>query len=182
MNVLECIRTRRAIRDFAEREVPDEVLRAILEAGRLAPSARNTQPWEFIVIRAPERLAQLSRLTSSGPHLAKAPLAIAVAMLKARYPEVDAARAIQNMTLVAWEHGVGSCWIGNWEAEKAKALLGLPADSLLISVVPFGYPREGASVARKKQRRPLHTLVHRELYGTPYYGEGASAGTPRGAS
>ena len=169
MSVFDCIRTRRAIRDFESRDIPEDVLKTILEAGRLAPSAKNTQPWHFIVIRDKEVLQQITQATPSGPHIPKAPLSIAVAMKEAKYPDLDAARAVQNMTLVAWEHGIGTCYIGNWVTAKAKQILGLPDDYALITVMPFGYPSEGPRVARKKQRRKIGELVSRDRFGASYY-------------
>ena len=169
MKVSECVRLRRAIREFQQREVPEEVLREILEAGRLSPSAKNTQPWHFIIIRDPATLQKLTQCTPSGNHLTKAPVAIAVVMDNAKYPMLDGARVIQNMTLVAWEHGVGACWIANWDEAKAKEAIGVPAGMEFISIMPYGYPSEGPRVARSKERRGLGDMVHREKYGTPYY-------------
>jgi nitroreductase len=102
METFTCIRTRREIRDFLDKPIPEESLLRILEAGRLAPSSKNSQPWHFVVIRDRETLAKISDLTPTGKHLAQAPLAIAVLMDGAKMPEVDGARAIQNMVLAAW--------------------------------------------------------------------------------
>jgi len=109
VDALKCIRTRREIRDYLDKSIPQECIDQILEAGRLAPSSKNSQPWHFIVIREGETLRRISDLTPTGKHIAKAPVAIAIVMEDAKLPEVDGARAGQNMVLAAWSLGVGSC-------------------------------------------------------------------------
>ncbi len=164
METLDCIRRRVAVRSFADEAVPEDVLRRILEAGRLAPSSKNTQPWHFIVVRNPETLRRLAALTPTGPHLARAPLAIAVVTLGAKLPFVDATRAIQNMVLAAWDQGVGTCWISNFDEVAVRDLLRLPEEAVFITAMPFGYPDAPAS-RRGKRRKPLESLVSWEVFG-----------------
>ncbi len=135
----------------------------ILEAGRWAPSSKNTQPWHFIVIRDRETLRRLSELTPTGPHLAEAPMAIAVVTLGAKMPHVDATRAIQNMVLAAWDLGLGTCWITNFDMDKVKELLKVPDEAVFITAMPFGYPVKGT--LRGKRRKPLQEIVHWEEFG-----------------
>lgn len=161
---MDCIRRRVAIRSFTKEPVPDSVMLKILEAGRWAPSSKNSQPWHFIVVRERRTLESLSRLTTTGPHLATAPVAIAVATIGAKMPQTDAARAIQNMVLVAWDLGVGTCWITNFNQEEAKRLLNLPEEAVFITAMPFGYP-DPSEARRKKRRKPLEEIVHWERYG-----------------
>jgi nitroreductase len=106
-------------------------------------------------------------MAASGPYLADAPLAIAVVTEGARAPLLDGTRAISSMQLVAWEEGLGSCWIGSVDREGVKRLLGLPETCELITVLPFGYPTDAAK-ALKKRRKPLEQIAHRERFGTPY--------------
>ncbi len=161
MDTFTCIRTRREIRDYLEKPIPDESLSRILEAGRLAPSSKNSQPWHFVVIRDRETLAKISELTPTGEHIAKAPLAIAVLMDGAKLPEIDGTRAIQNMVLAAWDMGIGACWVTNFYEDGVKDLLGAPQRMKLITVMPFGYPTE-PKTKRKKVRKPLEEIVHYE--------------------
>lgn len=164
MDAFTCIRTRREIREYLDKPIPDEALLRILEAGRLAPSSKNSQPWHFIVIRDKQTLKKISELTPTGAHIAKAPLAIAVLMDSAKLPEIDGARAIQNMVLEAWEMGIGACWITNFYDDGVKDAVGAPQRMKLVSVIPFGYPTE-AKTTRKKIRKPLDEIVHYERFG-----------------
>jgi nitroreductase len=164
LDTFTCIRTRREIRNYLDKAIPRESLNRILEAGRLAPSSKNYQPWNFIVITDKGTLGKISKLTPTGDHIAKAPIAIAVMMDCAKLPEVDGARAIQNMVLAAWELGIGSCWVTNFYDDGVKELLGAPQRMKLITVVPFGYPAE-PKTSRKKMRKPLEEIVHFERFG-----------------
>lgn len=165
MDTLECIRTCVAVREFLEDPVPREILKVILEAARWSPSSKNSQPWHFIVIEDRDTLEKLSRLTPTGPHLAKAPVGIAVATIGAKMPYVDAARAVQNMVLTAWDQGLGTCWIANYQEEEAKRLLGLPEEAAFITAMPYGFPTPGVK-GRRKRRKPLDEIVHWERFGS----------------
>ncbi|MFQ5896006.1 MAG: nitroreductase family protein, partial [Nitrospinota bacterium] len=94
MDVHTCIRTRREVREFLDRPIPGESLRKVLEAGRLAPSRRNRQPWHFIAVQDRETLKRLGALAESGPYIADAPCAVAVVLAGARMPQVDGTRAV----------------------------------------------------------------------------------------
>lgn len=132
-----------------------------MEAGRLAPSSKNSQPWHFVVIRNKETLGRIASLTPTGDHIGKAPLAIAVLMDGAKLPEVDGARAIQNMVLEAWDLGIGACWITNFYEDGVKDILGAPQRMKLVSVIPFGYPKE-PKTRRRKIRKSLEEIVSQE--------------------
>jgi nitroreductase len=166
-SVFECVRSRVEVREFKSDPVPEAVIQKILAAGRWSPSQRNRQPWHFIVIQQRDTLKQLGAMASSGPYLAEAPLAIAVVTEGARAPLIDGTRAISSMQLVAWEEGLGSCWIGSIDRAGVKQLLNLPDACDLITVLPFGYPTEAAKSLRKR-RKPLEQIAHRERFGIPY--------------
>jgi nitroreductase len=167
MSVFECVRARLETREFKSDPVPEAVLLKILEAGRWSPSQRNRQPWHFIVVQDRETLRQLGAMAPSGPYLADAALAIVVVTEGARIPLIDGTRAISSMQLVAWEEGIGSCWVGSVDREGVKRLLGLPETCELITVLPFGYPTD-ATKRLKKRRKPLAQIAHRERFGTSY--------------
>lgn len=167
MSVLECVRTRIETREFKPDPVPEAVLQRILEAGRWSPSQRNRQPWHFIVVQERETLKQLGALAPSGPYLADAPLAIAVVTDGARAPLIDGTRAISSMQLVAWEEGVGSCWVGGVDGDGVKRLLGIPEACEVITVLPFGYPTEAVRRLRKR-RKPVEQIAHGEHFGAPF--------------
>jgi len=165
LEVFECIRTSRATRSYLDKEVPWDVIRGILEAGRLAPSSRNMQPWRFIVVRSRETLRRLASLTPTGSHIAGASFAIVV-LTDPGIPlrDADGGRAVQNMVLAAWEKGVGSCWVSNVDGGEARPLLSIPPEWSILAVVPFGYPAEPRT-ARKKDRKPLEEVVSLERFG-----------------
>jgi nitroreductase len=112
-------------------------------------------------------LKKISELTPTGAHIARAALAIAILMDAAKLPEIDGARAVQNMVLTAWEMGIGSCWVTNFYEDGVKDLLRAPQRMKLVTVMPFGYPIE-LKVKRKKIRKPLSEMVHTERFGQPF--------------
>ena len=113
MDVFEAIRTLLAVRRYRDKPVPEDVLRRVLEAGRLSASAMNKQPWHFIVVQDSNMLRQLGTVAQTGPYISEAPLAIVVAIEPSRFALADAGRAIQDMLLTAWDAGVGGNWVGS---------------------------------------------------------------------
>ena len=166
MEVFEAARTILAIRRYQDRPVSEEVLRRILEAGRLTGSARNRQPWQFIVVQDPATLRQLGALAETGPYIAQAPLAIVVTIEQTRFAIPDSSRAIQSMVLTAWADGVGSNWVASG-GQEVKALLGIPAEMEMVAILPFGYP-VGPVGRGRKQRKSLGEVADRERYGQPF--------------
>jgi nitroreductase len=170
MDVYECIRTRRTVREFTPDPVPEAIVQKILQAGRWAPSSSNTQPWHFVVVRARETIAALGRIATQGPFIGQAPLAIAIVMAHAGRPQLDAGRALQQMELMAWSEGLGTCFVGiraQEQQEAIKALLGIPAEMELITVLPFGYRLAGRR-AGGTPRKPMAEIAHSETFGTAY--------------
>ena len=164
MEAFEAIRTLLAVRSYKDTPVPDDVVRRIVEAGRLTGSGMNRQPWHFIVIRERDTLRRLGALASSGSYVAQAPLAIVVATDRSRFAVSDASRAIQSMLLAGWADGVGSNWVGFGGLESARALLDIPASLDVLAILPFGYPARAVGRGNK-QRKPLGDVAHREKYG-----------------
>jgi nitroreductase len=166
MDVFEAIRTLLAVRRYRDEPVPEDVLRRVLEAGRLSPSAANKQPWHFVVVQDPNVLRQLSTVARSGPYISEAPLAIVVAIEPSRFALADAGRAIQDMLLTAWDAGVGGNWVGSG-AQATKELLGIPDELDVAAILPLGYPA-GAIGEGQKTRKPLSDIAHRERWGQPF--------------
>ena len=169
MDVYEAVRTRLTVREFKPDLVPDEVVDRLLRAVQWAPSSRNRQPWRMVVIRDRETLRQIGSIASSGRFVADAPMAIAVAMENADRPDLDAGRAVQQMELVAWEEGLGTCFVGLRMAgqdRRIKQLLGIPESFDLVTVLPFGYRLEGSQGSQgRKNRKSLSDIAHWEKYG-----------------
>ena len=169
MDVIDAIRTKRAMRVFAERPLPDEVVAAILNAGRRAQSSKNSQPWHFVVVRARASLAALSQMGTYASHLAGAAVAVVIVTPDPaqRWSIMfDAGQSAALMQLAAWDLGVGSCPATIYEPEQAQALLGLPPDWHIRAALSFGYPAEPLSDAAPKRagRKPLAEVVHYERW------------------
>jgi nitroreductase len=166
MDVFNAIRTRRTVRDFTDAPVSDAVLHKILQAARWAPSSSNTQPWHFIAIRDRDTIAELGRICTQGAFIGQAPLAIAVVMGETRRPQLDAGRALQQMELVAWSEGLGTCFVGirGEQQTEVKALLDIPEDMELVTVLPFGY-RVMRPAGTGTPRKPMSEITHGERFG-----------------
>ena len=167
MEVLEAIKTRRSVRRFRKERVPPHLLKEILEAGRWAPSSRNSQPWRFIVIVDEDLKRKVANATTAGKFLAEAPLGIAVAVdtRATRHPAEDGAAATMNILLAAHALGLGACWIGSYGSlyeEEVKKLLGIPREWALLSIIALGYPDERPS----SRRLELKELVYVNRFGS----------------
>lgn len=170
LNVFDCIKTRRTVRNFKPDPIPEDIVYRIMEAARWSPSSSNSQPWHFVVISDDNILKSLGGIATQGPFIANAPLAIAVVMENAFRPGLDAGRAIQQMELMAWSEGLGTCFVGFREVEqqeKVKELLGIPSELELITVLPFGYREEGQR-GRGTPRKPMQEIAHRNRFGETY--------------
>jgi nitroreductase len=175
MGEVKLIKSLRSVRLFSDRAIPDDVLLDILDAGRWTGSAKNTQPWDLIVVKNRESLAALAQYGRYAGHLAYAPFAIALVM---RGDDVstlmDEGRLMQNLMLAAWAHGVGSCIASIYPAEneqRARERLGIPPEHHLRTMLSIGYPAgpealrlpENAPIPRG--RRPLAEVVSWERFG-----------------
>lgn len=170
MNVSDAIRLKRAVRKFRDAPLPKEVVLAILNAGRRSQSSKNTQAWRFIAIQERAALHALSQCGEWAGHLAGA--ALGVAILTPDPTEkfqimFDAGQASAYMQLAAWELGVGSVPASIYEHEKARAILGFPAEWHLSIALSFGYPIEAERLSappKKGGRATLEDVVHWEKW------------------
>jgi nitroreductase len=166
MHVAEAIRTKRAVRQYQVKPLPENSVLAILNAGRRAQSSKNTQPWHFIAVQDKGILQALSATGTWAGHLAGA--ALGVALLTPDPDQrfsimFDAGQAAAYMQLAAWELGIGSCLASIYEPEQARQILGFPKDWHLRIALSFGYPLEEAMLVqppRKGGRRSLNEVVH----------------------
>jgi nitroreductase len=167
-DVFDAVRTVLAVRRYTSAPVPADVIERIVEAGRLAGSSINLQPWHFIVVADRAVLTQIGGVIRSGRYVSDAAFAIVVVVEKgSAFAVSDASRAIQNMILVAWSDGVGSNWVGFGPMPKVTALLGVPKTHEGLAVVPFGYPTLKLGRGRKR-RKSLSQVASRERFGTPF--------------
>jgi nitroreductase len=168
MNVSEAIRTKRAVRQFADQPLPEEAVTAIINAGRRAQSAKNVQPWHFIAIRQPATLQALSRLGEWAGHLAGAALGVAIITPDpaSRFSVMfDAGQSAAYMQLAAWEMGIGSCPATIYDPEQARQVLGFPVEMHLRIALSFGYPLDAVLLSdppKKGGRKGLDEVIHWE--------------------
>jgi len=167
MEVFDAVRTLLAVRNYQNKPVPPEVVRRIIEAGRLTGSSMNRQPWHFIVAKNRDTLRQLGALAKTGPYIAQAPLAIVVAIERTMFSVSDASRAIQSMILTAWSEGVGSNSVGFRGLDEVKSLLRIPDELEVVAIIPFGYPAQPIGKGKKK-RKPISEVAHLERFGQPF--------------
>jgi len=167
MDVLEAIRTKHSVRQFQDKPLPDEVVRAILEAGRRAPSSRNTQPWVFLAIRERERLVKMAEISVTAKHLTGAALGVVILTpdpSQSYHIMFDAGMAATYMMFAAWEQGVGSCVGSINGTEEARQFLGFPSDFHARICLSFGYSLEAPRPARKGGRKPFDEVVRWETW------------------
>ena len=176
MDVLEAIRVRRSTRSYMSKPVEKAKLERILEAGRLAPSASNKQPWHFIVVTDPSVRTALRVAHERDPfykstsHLLEAPVVIAACADPSKawvrrdgeeYWKVDISIALQNMVLCATEEGLGTCWIAAFNEDATRRVLNVPDGIRIVALTPLGYPAESRAAT---DRKPLDEIVHNDRW------------------
>lgn len=166
MDLYEAIRTRKSVRSYEDRPVPEDSLERVLEAARMAPSAKNLQEWRFVLARDPEVRRRLAAAASGQSFVAEAPIVIACCAETDHrrmrcglesYP-IDVAIAIDHLTLAAAGEGLGTCWIGSFDPRKVRETLGIPETIEVVELLPLGYPKDPTPEA--KSRLPLAEIVH----------------------
>lgn len=165
MNLKDAIINRRSIRKFQERKVDDKIVREILEYAMYAPSAKNEQPWHFVIIKNRETLHLIEQQHPFAKMLKSAPLAIAVCgELKSenqeRYWMLDCSLATQNLMLGAYDMGLGSVWVSIYprkdRVDLLKDVLKLPDDIMPLALIPIGYPDESKKTPQRFKDEKIH--------------------------
>ena len=169
MDVRLAVTSKRDHRNFDARAIPNDVLTRILDAGRLAGSARNRQPWRFFVAQQPQARVRLAPVVYVPAMIMAAPIAVAIAVEGAgsAMSGFDAGRAAQNIMLAAWDEGVASCPNGIADPDAAHAALGLSASQILVTILALGYParprdpgrRSADAWSTRARRVPLSEIV-----------------------
>lgn len=169
METMEAIRTRKSIREYQDKPVPQDKLNVVLEAARLAPSGANRQEMKFVVVTDAGLRRKLSEASGGQKHVASAPVVIAAVATDPErvmvcgvpaYP-VDVAIAVDHMTLAAWDVGLGTCWIGAFQQDRVREVLKIPSSCRVVSLLTLGFPAEGG---RPKMRKALEELVCYDVY------------------
>jgi nitroreductase len=157
MDTLEAIRARRSVRKYTGERIPRADLEIIIDAGRLAPTGNNKQPWDFIVVTEDD---MIQKLKIASLWMDKAGAIIAVVMdPSSRWWVEDASAAVENILLASTALGYGSCWLEGYtlpREEEFKLLLGIPQTKRLITLVPIGVPAESPVVDKKSLNEVLH--------------------------
>lgn len=166
MAIEDAIRHRLEVREFADETVDPEVRHQILDAGRLAPSGKNTQHWRFVLLADERDVDRLAELSTSGTWIGGADFAIVVTTDPSyHYHELDAGRAITHMQFAAFEQGLGSCIYTGYDETGMREFLEVPDGRSITAVIGFGYPADG--LHGRKQREPLSEIAYADRFGKP---------------
>jgi len=169
MALLKQIQQRYSVRAYQKRPVEKEKLEIILQAARLAPSAKNVQEWRLIVVQDAATRQKLCVAANNQAFVGEAPVVIVCCSILAdnvmrcgqlAYP-IDVAIAMEHMALQAVEEGLGTCWVGSFYEDQVKAVLGIPAAVRVVELLTLGYP---ADTLRARSRLPLEQIVCQERW------------------
>ncbi|MFH1752275.1 MAG: nitroreductase family protein [archaeon] len=181
MNVVECIKSRRSVRDYSVKEVSSEIVSELIDCARHAPfggpsDKKVCQPWEFIIIRNHETKAKLALSFDDRQFVASAPVIIAVLADTKRDPdykvwESTTSLAIENILLSAHSLGLGACYVSTFmkhekhkqDKEVLRSALNLPEQVELVALITLGFPKENAEI-KQKNLRSLEEIIHDEKW------------------
>ena len=167
--VLEAIKKRQSVRSYQDKEIPEDVLQQVLEAGRLAPSANNKQHWKFIVVKDKDLRKKLVPACKNQEFVGEAPVVIAGCGTDPDYVmsngehtySIDLAIALDHMSLEAASLGLGTCWIGAFYQDKVKEILSIPEGVRIVNLLTLGYPKK---LGTKTERKPLSEIICYDKY------------------
>ena len=170
MSVLKIITKRGSIRKYQDKPIPPSDLLKILEAARMAQSAANRQPWQFIVVTDKETREKVADVAHWQDRPRQSAIETAAAILvcladpevSANWYQVDLGIAIENMVLTAWNLKIGSCWIGAFREDEVKTVLSIPKNLRVVSLLTLGYADEKPKV---KNRKSMEEILHYNQYG-----------------
>lgn len=171
METWDAVRARRNVREYEDRPIASEDLDRILEAGRRAPSSRNWQPWDFVLVTERDRLVRLAEVWQGAGHVARSAATIALIgkvptdEFEFKRVHYDLGQATMSMALVAVELGIGTCHSGVVDQDLARELLGHPDDKECLYLLGLGYPKDRRlRPVTTPNRRPFDDVVHRERW------------------
>lgn len=165
MDAIECIKTRRSIRTYDDKPITKEILEDIIDCARLAPSANNVQPWEFVVVTEREKLIKIAAAATYGPFIADSAACIVVCgNASNKHLLEDGSAATQNILLAARAHGIGTCWVAGWQRDynpEIKKLLEIPEGIDIVAIISLGYSK---STPAPHGKRELNDVFHWEKF------------------
>jgi nitroreductase len=174
VDLFEAIEKRRSVRAYLPDPVPEDKMKRILEAARLAPSAGNIQPWHFIVVTDQQKRRKLSE-GMFAKFLSESPVVVVGCGDRKASPNwfmVDTTIALQNIVLAATSEGLGTCWVGSFKEEDVKKFLSIPERFSVVALLAVGYPRRKLDLAGKilhliRRRKKLDRIVSSDEFGVP---------------
>lgn len=169
MEVIEAIEKRRSVRVYQDKPIPEEKLKKILEAARLAPSARNSQDYQLVVLKNEKIRKKIASEATSHSFIGAAPVILVAVSLNPEYimpggipaHPIDIAIAVDHMTLVAVEEGLASCWIGAFNQRRIKEILGIPDRYRVVVLLSLGYPAENP---KRKLRKLFKEIISYDCF------------------
>jgi nitroreductase len=169
MDVFHAIKLRRSIRAYQDKPIEDEKLKRVLEAGRLAPSAKNRQEWRYVLVKDKELRKKVAVACNNQYFIAEAPVVIVGCATMVDYVlscgqpayTIDVSISMDHMTLQAVEEGLGTCWIGSFKENDVKTILNIPKEFRVVEVMPLGYPK---FLPEAKPRMKLDEIVIWDKY------------------
>lgn len=169
MNVYEAINKRRSVRAYQDKPIPEDVLKRILNAARLAPTARNRQAWKLVVVKDKVLRKKMQEAANNQPFVSQSAVVIAAVgltpndIMRCDIPAdpVDVAIILDHITLAAVEEGLGTCWIGSFFQDKVREVLGIPSSYKVVELLTLGYP---ADSPKPKSRKSLEEIVCYEKF------------------
>jgi nitroreductase len=164
LEAIEALKGRRSVRVYEDRPVPKEVIEEIIDTARLAPSANNIQPWEFVVVTDSAARKKIADLTDYGKFIAQSGACVAVFCKDVKHYLEDGSAATENILVAAHALGLGTCWVAGYKkahAEPIRKLLGVPDGHKMVSVISLGYQME---TPEPHGKRRLSDVLHWEKY------------------
>lgn len=163
MDAIEALKTRRSVREYKSDPVAREIIEEIIDCGRLAATARNDQPWEFVVVTDAAMRKKIADTTEYGKFIATAPVCVVVMCQDTKYYLEDGCAAVENILMAARAHGLGTCWVAGDKKPYAAELcrmLDAPEGMKLINTIAVGYPKS----IPNPPKRALRDVLHWEKY------------------
>ncbi|MGA1869335.1 MAG: nitroreductase family protein [bacterium] len=164
MDLIEIIKNRKSQRTFIDKTIRAKDIEAIIDAARYAATARNIQPWEFIIVTEKEMKNKIAQIATTGSFIAQAAACVIVFCEDTKYYLEDGCAATENILLAATAMGISSCWVAGDKkpyTQTINKLLDVPLRYKLISLIALGYPDEEKEAPEK---RPLHDVMHWEKF------------------
>lgn len=168
MDFYNVLKTRRSIRSYTSDPIPEEVTNRVLEAVRIAPSGSNRQPWKFIIVDDKELRDRLASLCGNQVFIAEAPIIVVACGYDIQYNRggymgemsmiMDVSIAFTHLILAARAEGLGTCWIGSFNNNQIKKMLGVPENFNVVAVTPLGYPKY-EKFSPPGSRKPLKEIM-----------------------